>query len=165
MDNELNKKILITGATGFIGQHLVRALSQQGTHIYALTRTASNIFDNDNSVEEFIADITKPLTIPEGVTTIYHCAGVINDLKNMEAVNIGGTRNIVTATLQKDCKLIYVSSAGTVGKPKEKILDERILAIRKMRMKYQIQSGANSFSRDQERVKSSYTATCHYFWR
>ncbi|MEK9181603.1 MAG: NAD-dependent epimerase/dehydratase family protein [Patescibacteria group bacterium] len=125
MDNELNKKILITGATGFIGQHLVRALSQQGTHIYALTRTASNIFDNDNSVEEFIADITKPLTIPEGVTTIYHCAGVINDLKNMEAVNIGGTRNIVTATLQKDCKLIYVSSAGTVGKTKEKILDER----------------------------------------
>lgn len=125
MGKELNKKILITGATGFIGRHLVRALSQQGTHIYALTRTASNIFDNDNNVEEFIADITQPITIPEGVTTIYHCAGVIDDLKNIEAVNIEGTRNIVAAALQKSCKLIYVSSAGMVGKTKEKILDER----------------------------------------
>lgn len=121
-----NKKF-ITGATGFVGQNLVNSLTQKGYKVYILTRKESPIFLNNKNVEVIIGDITDPIILPKDVDTIYHCAGVINKSKDIEKVNVFGTKNIIEIALQNKCKLIHLSSAGVIGKTKEIILNENTI--------------------------------------
>lgn len=120
----INKKVLVTGATGYVGQNLVKSLIKKGHKIYVLTRNESSIFSNDNSVNVIIGDITDSITLPPDIDTIYHCAGVIYNPKEMKRVNILGTKNIVEIAIKNNCKLIYLSSAGIIGNSKDNILDE-----------------------------------------
>lgn len=121
MDN--NQKILVTGATGFIGKSLVHALLSGGYTVYALTRQESSAFLGEN-VKVIASDITGPIDLPKDIKTIYHCAGVVNKPEEMEKVNVLGTQNIVNIALQNNCKLIYLSSAGIIGDTKKTLLDE-----------------------------------------
>jgi dihydroflavonol-4-reductase len=118
------RKVLVTGATGYVGKSLVNYLIKNSYMVYVLTRKESSIFTNKNSVTVIIGDITDPIALPEGVNTIYHCAGVITDTNEMERVNVQGTQNIVNIALQNKCKLIHLSSAGVIGKTKIKTLTE-----------------------------------------
>ena len=121
---ENSKKILVTGATGFVGKHLVQALISKGHIVYALSRQRPSAFLEENGVKIITGDITDPISLPSDIKTIYHCAGVINKPKEMEKVNVLGTQNIVEIAIKNNCKLIYLSSAGIVGETKEMILDE-----------------------------------------
>ena len=121
-----NKKF-VTGATGFVGQNLVNSLTQKGYEVYILKRKESPIFLNNKNVKVIIGDITDSINLPKDVDTIYHCAGVIDKSKEMEKVNVSGTKNIVEIALQNKCKLIYLSSAGVIGKTKEVILNENTI--------------------------------------
>ena len=120
-----NKKVLITGATGYVGQRLVLSMLEENYTVYILTRKRESIFTKNKQVTTIIGDIADPIDLPGDIETIYHCAGVIREPSEMEHVNIIGTKNIVDLALRYNCKLIYLSSAGIVGKTKEKILDER----------------------------------------
>ena len=121
----INLKIFITGATGYVGRNLVNSLIKKGYGVYILIRKESSIFSNNKNVNIIIGDITEPIILPEGIDTIYHCAGVIRDPLEMEKVNVLGTKNIVEFALKNKCKLIYLSSAGIIGKVKENILNEK----------------------------------------
>ncbi|MCX6755654.1 MAG: NAD-dependent epimerase/dehydratase family protein [Candidatus Nomurabacteria bacterium] len=121
---ENTKKVFITGATGFVGQNLVNSLIKKEYEIYVLTRNGSSIFSNNKNVNIIIGDITDDISIPEDIDTIYHCAGVVSSKYEMERINILGTENIVKIALKNKCKLIYLSSAGVIGKTKKDILDE-----------------------------------------
>lgn len=125
MSMENSKKILVTGATGFVGKHLVHALISKGHTVYALSRQRSPAFTERDSVNIIAGDITDPIDLPSDIKTIYHCAGVIHEPKEMEKVNVLGTQNIVDLAIRNNCTLIHLSSAGVVGKTKETILDER----------------------------------------
>lgn len=118
------KKILVTGATGYIGQNLVNYLVKNGTCVYVLIRKETSLWKNNDNVKIIIGDITDTIVLPVSIDTIYHCAGVINQIDEMERVNVQGTQNIVNIALKNNCKLIYLSSAGIIGNTKEKILDE-----------------------------------------
>jgi len=120
----MNKKIFITGATGYVGQNLINSLLEKGHEVYILTRQESHIFSNNKTVHKIIGNITDSITLPENIDTIYHCAGIINKPKEMEKVNVLGTQNIVNLALRHNCKLIYLSSAGIIGKTNANILDE-----------------------------------------
>ncbi|OGI95611.1 hypothetical protein A2917_03620 [Candidatus Nomurabacteria bacterium RIFCSPLOWO2_01_FULL_42_17] len=111
----IKKKIFITGATGYVGQHLVNSLIEKGYQIYVLIRKESPIFSNNKNINIIIGDITDPINLPPDIDTIYHCAGVIWETEQMEKVNVLGTKNIVKIARRNNCQLIHLSSAGVIN--------------------------------------------------
>ena len=125
MENSTEKKhVLVTGATGYVGRHLVDFLLQKKYEVYVLTRNKQSVFSGQNLVHTIIGDITDDFALPNGIQTIYHCAGVIYQKDEMDKVNIQGTKNIVALAIKNNCTLIYLSSAGITGKTNETIITE-----------------------------------------
>lgn len=126
----MHETIFVTGGTGFVGRHLISQLLTDCKSLCVFSRNADpeklrdlkNHFGNRLSFS--FGDISKNIMIPEKTTTIFHCAGIISDESQMKEVNIDGTRNIVEAALDNGCRLIYLSSAGVVGKTKEHMISE-----------------------------------------
>ena len=76
------KKILVTGATGFIGQHVVRMLLTTGAHVKAFARDVdkSNALKNEGA-EIFIGDLsdhTRLWQAVEGCQAVLHLGGVLS---------------------------------------------------------------------------------------
>ena len=115
IDNPIKKKKIVTGATGYVGQHLVNSLIEKGHQVYVLKRKESPIFSNNKNINIIIGDITDPINLPPDIDTIYHCAGVIWETEQMEKVNVLGTKNIVEIALRNNCQLIHLSSAGVIN--------------------------------------------------
>ncbi|MDB5188986.1 MAG: nucleoside-diphosphate-sugar epimerase [Candidatus Nomurabacteria bacterium] len=120
-----SKKIFVTGATGYVGRHLVQDLIKKGYTLYVLTRNDSSIFSDDPAITVITGDITGTIDLPSDVSTIYHCAGVIYDEKEMDRVNVRGTKNIAALAYKHGCNLIHLSSAGVIGSTAETVIDER----------------------------------------
>ncbi len=118
------KKILVTGATGYVGKHLVDSLVENGYWVYALSRKRSLLFSNYQTVELIIGDITELDELPSNIDIIYHCAGTVHNIQEMDRVNVRGTQRIVELALKLDCRLIYLSSAGIVGMTSDTVIDE-----------------------------------------
>ncbi|NLW91118.1 MAG: NAD-dependent epimerase/dehydratase family protein [Syntrophomonadaceae bacterium] len=127
MDKDL---IFLTGATGFVGRHILASLLENDADVIALTRkNQSDVLEKINNsypnrLKVVYGDLTNKIDMPEEVTTIYHCAGVILNEEQMQAVNVEGTRRMVEAALVRGCRLIHLSSAGVVGKTKDHLIDE-----------------------------------------
>lgn len=120
------KKVLVTGATGFIGVHLVRALVKSQYQVCILHRASSSLeaFSNlDSAISYIQGDVVSSQTVNqavEGCDYIFHLAGLISssrkDKKLMEEINVTGTQNIIEACVKFSIKrLIYVSSVVAVG--------------------------------------------------
>ncbi len=111
----IQKKKFVTGATGYVGQHLVNSLIEKGHQVYVLMRKESPIFSSNKNINIIIGDITDPINLPPDIDTIYHCAGVILETEQMEKVNVLGTKNIVEIAMRNNCQLIHLSSAGVIN--------------------------------------------------
>jgi len=128
--------ILVTGATGFVGAHLLYQLAETNEHVRAIYRSEKTIekvtevfslYGADASliskIEWFKADITDvPSMIPAfyGVKKVYHCAAFISfnpkDYREMRKVNIHGTAIIVNLSIDaKVDKICFVSSIASIG--------------------------------------------------
>lgn len=116
--------LLITGATGYIGSHLVMRLLSQGEHPRCLIRNvnrAAQIFPSNN-IELLLGDTTHPDTLTsavQGVETIVHAAFVTADRKETatsryEETNVGGTAHLIKAAQEAGVKrIIEISGLGT----------------------------------------------------
>ena len=131
--------ILVTGATGLVGSHLLVQLLQDNEEVKALYRTEQQIekvrkifiFKNQELLFEKIqwvkGDVTDIPTLEpafENVTKVYHCAALIsfdpNDEDELRKVNIEGTANIVNCCIDFNVKkLCHVSSIAALGDTKE----------------------------------------------
>ncbi len=130
IDNN-SSTILITGATGLLGAHLLRTLLAEGyTNLRALRRTTSDmkqvadIADQIEWIEGDILDIFSLENALENVEKVYHCAAMISyqpsDAAKMLKVNVEGTANVVNSALEKGVKrLIYASSIAAIGENKK----------------------------------------------
>ncbi len=116
--------ILVTGATGFIGRHLIRHLIVNGEHtVFGLTRKAKKAAVKDPSGVRYLpADITSPeslhnLRLPH-LDIVYHCAAYV-DNKPEEVLydtNVRGTENVCEFALRRGVsRLIYTSSVAVVS--------------------------------------------------
>ena len=114
--------ILVTGATGFVGRHLVDRLAPGGG-VRALVRRESGL---PAGVEAVRGDITEPETLPaalEGVATVVHAAAITGDRKEpyrgaYDAVNHHGTANLRAAARAAGVRrLVVVSGLGTRPAP------------------------------------------------
>lgn len=116
-------KILVTGATGFIGRYLVDGLVQQGHDIYVLVRpTSDRQLLSGKGVTFIEADLSdeKSLEVLKqySLDVIYHCAGLVEDkdLHKLYKMNVAGTDNICKYALEQRVKrVIYLSSVATVS--------------------------------------------------
>ncbi|MEL1246740.1 NAD-dependent epimerase/dehydratase family protein [Flavobacterium helocola] len=131
--------ILVTGATGLVGSHLLVQLLQENEEVKALFRSEKQIekvknvfafhnqtslFDKINWVKGDINDIPSLEIAFEKVTHVYHCAALISfdpsDEDELRKINIEGTANVVNCCIDFDVKkLCHVSSIAALGNPKE----------------------------------------------
>ncbi|MCB0379056.1 MAG: NAD-dependent epimerase/dehydratase family protein [Bdellovibrionales bacterium] len=128
------KKVLVTGATGFLGRHLVRRLLELNCEVTILVRPSSHLEPfADLELKKAYGDITDTLALLqacEGKDIVYHLAGFIaykrTDRKAMEKINVQGTRNVVDACItNKVGALVHLSSVVTIGASRgPKALDE-----------------------------------------
>lgn len=116
-------KVLVTGASGFIGSHLVGKLCQSGHDVRALVRKTSNLkFLRDYPCEKVVGslgDIESLTRAAEGVDLIYHLAGQIEAKSEIEFIrtNTEGTKNLVQSA-KKSANLkrfVFVSSLAAGG--------------------------------------------------
>ncbi|MCI0370540.1 MAG: NAD-dependent epimerase/dehydratase family protein, partial [candidate division NC10 bacterium] len=116
----------VTGGTGFLGAHLVRALLREGETVRCLVRHGS---DRRNlaglPVEMVEGDITDPVAAARavrGCDTVFHLAALyqlwVPDPAPMYRANVGGTRTILTAAGEAGARrIVYTSTVGALGNP------------------------------------------------
>jgi len=127
----VRKKILVTGATGFIGSQLVIKLASTDDDISILVRKSSDLTPLEsvrNSITVVYGDLADKGAIAvamKGVDQLYHSAGLtyMGDKKNslLFRINVEGTRNILEAALEAGVKrVVHVSSITAVGIAKKR---------------------------------------------
>jgi NADH dehydrogenase len=119
--------ILVTGANGFIGTHVVRRLHQTGTApIRAMVRNRSKARIPEG-VDVVEADLTRPQSLGPavaGVEAIVHAAAITANLREpypgaYDAINRGGTENLVVAARAAGVtRMVVMSGLGTKPAPK-----------------------------------------------
>jgi nucleoside-diphosphate-sugar epimerase len=127
------KKVLITGATGFIGSHLVERNLKEGNQvrIFALPDDPKARELEARGVEVVYGDIRNYDDVEKavkGVQIVFHLAAVVTDWapqKLFKEVNIEGTRNICEASLKDGIeRLVEVSTNDVFGLNEDVIIDE-----------------------------------------
>jgi dihydroflavonol-4-reductase len=119
----LSDPVLVTGASGFIGHHLVHTLVKRGLQVRCLVRISSDTSHlPQDQIDLSYGDILNTdslLSAAEGVSTVYHVAGNIDatNRQMLYKVNVDGTRNIAVACASqpKPPVLILVSSQEAGG--------------------------------------------------
>ncbi|HVA45294.1 MAG TPA: NAD-dependent epimerase/dehydratase family protein [Pirellulales bacterium] len=116
-------KALVTGANGFIGEHLVRALLEHGGDVRAMVRReAAGEALRTLGAQVVLGDVTQADSLSpaiDGVDAVFHLAGLVKTLRNEEffKVNEGGTRNIAQSCARRPTPpvLVVVSSLAAAG--------------------------------------------------
>jgi 2-alkyl-3-oxoalkanoate reductase len=121
-------KVLVTGASGFLGGHVVELLAKRGDRVRALVRSTSNRkhlegLPNVELFEGAIEDVERVREAVDGVDAIVHSAGLVKARSTDEffAVNVGGTSNLVQAARTKAhdgakrVRFVFVSTLVACG--------------------------------------------------
>ena len=118
---------LVTGANGFLGQALVRALLAGGRRVRALVRERSDASALDGGVEIVRGDATDPAALRravQGCSLVYHLAGVRRaaDRESFLSVNAGSTRLLLEACLEAGAarqRFVLAGSLASIGPSRE----------------------------------------------
>lgn len=119
---------LVTGATGFVGNAVARALIRSGRQVRVLIRRNSDPKQLTGlGVEIFYGDLRKPESLApamQGCRELYHVAAQYTffnpDPKQIYASNVEGTHNILAAAQRANvAKIVYTSTVGAVGIPED----------------------------------------------
>lgn len=117
-------KVLVTGATGFVGGNLARQLSSRGHEVRALVRNGSNKLTIEGiEIETVTGDLLDRDSLDRavrGCDWVFHCAAHYTfwspDPRVVYRTNIDGTANVLEAARRADVsRVVYTSTVSTVG--------------------------------------------------
>jgi len=116
---------LVTGATGFIGTHIVQALIARGEEVRALVRPTSRTTRlRELGVQIRLGNLNDIATLTaaaQGAERIFHCAGLVGDWgvgQDFEQANVRGLRNMLAAaTRARISRFIHLSTTDIYGFP------------------------------------------------
>jgi dihydroflavonol-4-reductase len=119
-------KVLVTGATGFLGSWITRALLARGHRVRVLVRAHGAPPRPDGlagleveKVEGDVLDRAALSAATRGVGGVVHAAGLIStrprDRRRLYEVNVGGTRNVLEVAGERGVRVVHTSSVATVG--------------------------------------------------
>ena len=129
------KRVLLTGATGFLGTHLARELTRLGAEVFALRRNpATGTRLKCEGVRWLTGDLTDAESLVAAVKqaapeVIFHLAAygtVFNQKDNQQAfaANVAGTWNLWQAIANTPCRLVYAGSCGEYGQAKGQVAED-----------------------------------------
>lgn len=123
LEKNNNKKILVTGGSGLVGNELIKQLLYGGNKVKAIYHTTPiNISHPDLEIVNCdILDVIALEEILQSVSNVYHCAAIVSyipkDKRKILKINVEGTANVVNGCLDaKVKKLVYVSSVAALGR-------------------------------------------------
>jgi dihydroflavonol-4-reductase len=119
--------ILVTGASGLVGSHLVTQLVKAGKQVKALYRSAIPVVEGGGQVTWIKGDILDIVSLEEAMVDtqqVYHCAAIVSFNPKKKDIlfhtNVEGTANVVNACLDAGIqKLVFVSSVAALGRIRE----------------------------------------------
>ncbi len=116
------KKIILTGASGFLGSHIAEILLDKGLTVRALLRESSSLRNLPSECEIFRIDFMNPDSIAEAITdadTVIHAAGATSaaSQEEFDRANALVTKHLLTARKKyaPDSLFIYISSQAASG--------------------------------------------------
>lgn len=111
--------VFLTGATGFVGSYILRALIAAGHSARCLVRDGDTTFGVDGKVEKAKGDVTKPKSltgIMRGCDAVIHLVGIIDEKPDegitFERIHYEGTRHVVDAARGADIEVFIQMSAN-----------------------------------------------------
>ncbi len=128
----MKTSVLVTGATGFLGEHLCRVLVDEGHIVRGLSRSRSAVLE-ELGVEHVRGDVLSNDDLQralDGVSAVFHLAGAVSrnpdDAQRMMRLHVDGTRKVLEQMATFGVRrMILASTSGTIGVSKdEEILDE-----------------------------------------
>jgi dihydroflavonol-4-reductase len=131
----VGENVFVTGATGFLGRHLIPALTTAGYRVRALVRETSDTRHlRHPQVEVVIGDVLDADSVRAGTAGCkyaVHAAGLFRfwgPPAEFERVNVQGTANVVEAALgQHVAKFVHISTIAVVGEhPPDVVIDETV---------------------------------------
>ena len=117
-------RVFLTGATGFIGSHVARALVARGDSLRCLCRRNSHRSDlEDLPIDWILGDLTDRDSLRRAMTgaeVVYHCAAdyrlYARDPREIYRNNVDGTRNVLELAAELAVnRIVYTSSVGTLA--------------------------------------------------
>lgn len=127
-------QVLVTGASGFIGKHLVSRLLKDGYSVRALVRdsTRADWAKDIEVVQGDVEDLQAMILAAAGMTTVFHLAGRAHDLTEVRedaslyrAVNVQGTQNVLEGAVAGGVKqFVFISSVKAMGEETSGCVDE-----------------------------------------
>jgi dihydroflavonol-4-reductase len=128
----MKTSVLVTGASGFLGEHLCRELTGRGDIVRGLSRSRSGLLE-ELGVEHVRGDVLDETDLAgalDGVSAVFHLAGAVSrdptDAQRMMRLHVDGTRRVLEAMAAANVRrMILASTSGTIGvSRREEILDE-----------------------------------------
>ncbi|MFN0315989.1 MAG: NAD-dependent epimerase/dehydratase family protein [Burkholderiales bacterium] len=117
-------RIAVTGATGFIGRHLVSRHLMIGDEVRVFGRRPAF----QRGVQSFAGDlVTDTKYLPafvDGADVLYHCAGELKKKPVMRLLHVNGTGNLAAAADRRIGRWVQLSSTGAYGTLRDGIIDE-----------------------------------------
>jgi dihydroflavonol-4-reductase len=121
---------LVTGASGFLGWHVARVLTDRGHRVRALARASSEIRELD--VERVTGDLRDPESLTRAVAGCEMVFHVAADYRlwsrhpdELYRSNVDGTRNVLEAAARAGVeRIVYTSTVGCIGMPQNSLGDE-----------------------------------------
>ncbi len=115
-------KVLVTGATGLVGNNVVRMLLDRGDTVRVLARNPQDRSLEGLPLDVVQGDVCDAASVREaarGVDLVIHSAARVHigwsGLELQQTVNVGGTQNVALAAKDEGVRMVHVSSVDALG--------------------------------------------------
>ena len=127
-------KVLVTGATGFVGNAVVHRLVREGHSVRCLVRPSSDTRPLSDIVwEKAVGDVTSQddcRMAVRGMEAVVHCAACVTDYgpwKRFRQINVDGSCNLAEAALgNKVSRFVYLSTNDVLGVVTDRVIDDTL---------------------------------------